>query len=317
MRISHTQHDAVSAAKTVEPLQHTILEAVRQFDTCTIANAIEHFRVRLRNEGFTRPGLQCVTGGAPRLLGYAATCRVRSADPPMSGNAYVDRTDWWETIGLLPVPRIAVFQDLDSTASGASTVGEVHAAVLKALQCEGVITNGCVRDIPASEQNGVSGVRLSCVRFPRIHACCRFRNPGRNLRAWGAIRRPAVRGCPRSRLHSARYCRPHPRSGSRNPRERAQDHRPVPVGRILPGKAAASCSDQAMRTFMRSVVSPPYALLFVMAAACLTSSCSKQAPVHASDAQPTDIPTVAVAKVSTEDLSHGLVLTAEFKPFQE
>ena len=149
MRTSHTQHDAVSAAKTVEPLPRTILEAIRQFDTCTIANAIEHFRVRLRNEGFTRPGLQCVTGGAPRLLGYAATCRVRSADPPMSGNAYVDRTDWWETIGLLPVPRIAVFQDLDSTASGASTVGEVHAAVLKALQCEGVITNGCVRDIPS------------------------------------------------------------------------------------------------------------------------------------------------------------------------
>ena len=68
---------------------------------------------------------------------------------------------------------------------------------------------------------------------------------------------------------------------------------------------------------MRSVVSPPYALLFVMAAACLTSSCSKQAPVHASDAQPTDVPTVAVAKVSTADLSRGLVLTAEFKPFQE
>ena len=123
-------------------------DAIRQFDTCTIANAIEHFRVRLRNEGFTRPGLQCVTGGSPRILGYAATCRVRSADPPMSGNAYVDRTDWWETIGLLPVPRIAVFQDLDAADSGASTIGEVHAAILKAFHCEGVITNGSVRDIP-------------------------------------------------------------------------------------------------------------------------------------------------------------------------
>jgi regulator of RNase E activity RraA len=30
-----------------------------------------------------------------------------------------------------------------------SAVGEVHAAVLKALQCEGVITNGTARDIPA------------------------------------------------------------------------------------------------------------------------------------------------------------------------
>src|ERR1035441_10430953 len=68
---------------------------------------------------------------------------------------------------------------------------------------------------------------------------------------------------------------------------------------------------------MRKFVSMPYAILFVTAVACLTFSCSKQAPVHASDSQPADIPTVAVAKASTEDLSHGLVLTAEFKPFQE
>ena len=68
---------------------------------------------------------------------------------------------------------------------------------------------------------------------------------------------------------------------------------------------------------MRNVVSKPYALLFVMAAACLTFSCSKHEPVLASNAEAADVPTVAVAKVSTEDLSHGLVLTAEFKPFQE
>jgi len=68
---------------------------------------------------------------------------------------------------------------------------------------------------------------------------------------------------------------------------------------------------------MRNAFSKPYALLFVMAAACLTFSCSKHDPVQASSTKAADVPTVAVAKVSTEDLSHGLVLTAEFKPFQE
>jgi 4-hydroxy-4-methyl-2-oxoglutarate aldolase len=154
MGILHTQHDVVSAAAAIQSLPHATFEAIRQFDTCTIANAIEHFRVRLRNEGFTRPGLHCVTGGSPRLIGYAATCRVRSADPPMSGNAYVDRTDWWEKLSLMPAPRIAVFQDLDTNASGASIIGEVHAAILKAFQCEGVITNGSVRDIPAVSRMG-------------------------------------------------------------------------------------------------------------------------------------------------------------------
>src|SRR5581483_12138358 len=84
------------------------LDAIRQFDTCTVANAIEQFGVRLRNQGFTRPGLTCVTGGTPRLIGFAATCRIRSADPSMTGKPYLEGTGWWEAIQKLPVPRIAV-----------------------------------------------------------------------------------------------------------------------------------------------------------------------------------------------------------------
>jgi RND family efflux transporter MFP subunit len=45
------------------------------------------------------------------------------------------------------------------------------------------------------------------------------------------------------------------------------------------------------------------------------SGCSRQKPVEA--ATPASPPTVPVAKVTLEDLSHGLVLTAEFKPYQE
>lgn len=143
-------HAPVAAA--AEPLPRAVLDAIRRFDTCTIANAIEQFRLRLRNEGFTGPGLQCVTGDSPRILGYAATCRARSANPPMTGNAYVDRTDWWDTIGLLPRPRIAVIQDVDSEGRRGSVIGEVHAAILKAFHCEGAITNGAVRDIPGARR---------------------------------------------------------------------------------------------------------------------------------------------------------------------
>lgn len=130
-------------------LSSSQLEAIRQFDTCTIANAIEQFRVRLRNEGFTRPGLRCVTEGVNRVLGYAATSKVRSSNPPMTGTMYLDRTDWWTNIDALPVPRIAVIQDMDPVPGGGACVGEVHAAILKALHCAGVITNGAVRDLPA------------------------------------------------------------------------------------------------------------------------------------------------------------------------
>jgi 4-hydroxy-4-methyl-2-oxoglutarate aldolase len=131
------------------------LRGILQFDTCTIANAIEKMGVRLRNQGFTRPGLRPMTACFPRSLGYAATCKVRSADPPMSGRSYVERTDWWGDIERLPAPRIAVIQDLDAESNPGSCVGEVHAAILKAFGCAGVVTDGLVRDLP-----GVRRLRL-------------------------------------------------------------------------------------------------------------------------------------------------------------
>ena len=51
-----------------------MLEVIRQFDTCIIANAIEGFGVRLRNEGYTMPGLQCVSGW--RVLSTTATTEL-------------------------------------------------------------------------------------------------------------------------------------------------------------------------------------------------------------------------------------------------
>jgi 4-hydroxy-4-methyl-2-oxoglutarate aldolase len=128
------------------------LEAIEQFDTCTIANAIEHFRIRLRNEGFTRPGLRPMTGGESRLLGYAATSRVRFSNPSITGAPYLERTDWWSAVDKLPLPRIAVIQDMDPGPGSGAAVGEVHAAILKAFKFSGLITNAGVRDLPAVQR---------------------------------------------------------------------------------------------------------------------------------------------------------------------
>ena len=49
---------------------------------------------------------------------------------------------------------------------------------------------------------------------------------------------------------------------------------------------------------MRNPVRKPCALLFVAAAVCLTSACSRREPVQAGSAKPEDTPTVAVAKVA-------------------
>jgi len=151
---SRYQDEPMDGVASHRSVTSALLESIRRFDTCTIANAIEQFGVRLRNEGYTREGLQCVAGDFPQVLGYAATFRVRSSEPSLTGHPYVERTDWWGAIERLPAPRIAVIQDLDAGRGFGSCVGEVHAAILKAFRCEGVITNGAVRDIPAIRRMG-------------------------------------------------------------------------------------------------------------------------------------------------------------------
>ena len=130
------------------------LDALRHLSTSTVANAIEMFDVRLRNTGFTDASVRCVFPALPSMVGYAATARIRCSLPPMQGHAYVDRTDWWNYLLTIPSPRVVVLQDADRSPGLGSFVGEVHANILLALGCVGVVTNGAVRDLHAIEPTG-------------------------------------------------------------------------------------------------------------------------------------------------------------------
>ncbi len=172
----HTPLSEADGTARRQVISSAALEAIRSFDTCTIANAIERFGLRLRNEGYTRPGLRAVTGGCPRILGYAVTFQIRSSDPPMTGNAYMDRTDWWNSVSSLPGPKVAVIQTLDPSATAGSAAGSVHAAILQALGCEGLITNGPVRDLPA----------LQALNFPVLAPCVTVSHAYTHLVSFGS-----------------------------------------------------------------------------------------------------------------------------------
>jgi regulator of RNase E activity RraA len=124
------------------------LEALRGLDTCTVSNAIETFEVRLRNAGFADAHVRCIFPDFEPMVGYAATARLRSAEPPIAGGSYHDRTEWWNSILRVPAPRVVVLQDLDQPAGVGAFLGDVHAAILRALGCVGYVTNGAVRELP-------------------------------------------------------------------------------------------------------------------------------------------------------------------------
>jgi 4-hydroxy-4-methyl-2-oxoglutarate aldolase len=128
------------------------LEQLRHMDSCSVANAIETFDVRLRNRGFTDSSIRCVFDDLPPMVGYAATARVRTSEPPMEGHSFYYRLDWLDHVLSIPEPRILILEDMDRHPGLGSFIGDVHANILRAIGCVGVVTNGAVRNLPEARK---------------------------------------------------------------------------------------------------------------------------------------------------------------------
>ncbi len=126
------------------------LEAIRKWPTCAIANAIELFNIRPRNEGFMLPNIQCMYPDLGAMIGYAVTAVITAESPE---GRRVQPLDWWKEILKVPEPRVVVIHDVDRPVLG-SLWGEVNANIHKALGCVGAVTDGSVRDKSEVKETG-------------------------------------------------------------------------------------------------------------------------------------------------------------------
>lgn len=126
------------------------LEALRRWPTCAIANAIELFNIRPRNEGFMLPEIKCAFPELESMIGYAVTAII-TADSPEGHR--IQPLEWWEKIQAIPKPRVVVIHDVDRPVLG-SFWGEVQANIHKALGCVGTVTDGSVRDLDEVREAG-------------------------------------------------------------------------------------------------------------------------------------------------------------------
>ncbi len=132
-----------------------IFSSLEHFDSCSIANAVDVFRVRLPNEGFTGSGIACRTESLSPMVGVAFTMKVRSADPSIKPAFYLDQADWWERIEDADAPRVLVIEDADANPGRGSLVGPVHACIIRALGFVGVVTSGAIRGTRKFEEIGL------------------------------------------------------------------------------------------------------------------------------------------------------------------
>lgn len=146
------------------------LEELRRLPTPAIANAIELFEIRPRNEGFMSGEIVCRFPDLGPMIGYAATGVITAASPE---GPRASVPDYWDHVRGLPGPRVSVLHDVDDPVVG-SQWGEVQANIHRALGCVGAVTDGTVRDLDEaramgfhffSRQVGVSHAYVHIVEF--------------------------------------------------------------------------------------------------------------------------------------------------------
>jgi 4-hydroxy-4-methyl-2-oxoglutarate aldolase len=129
------------------------LDALRAYDTPTLANALDGLIDRPANTGYTRPPVRSILPDLPPMVGFVVTATIRSEtpfpDPDAKTNAMLPLYD---AVAAVHGPKIVVVQDLDE-GSGCLW-GEVNATICAAMGCEGVVTDGLVRDVADVEDIG-------------------------------------------------------------------------------------------------------------------------------------------------------------------
>jgi len=135
---------------TVPSLTPELRVELQSLDTPTVCNALEALAPARRGYGYTTEPLFCARPGLPPLVGLARTASIRSAHPgDLSGKAARELSDaYYAYIDEGPKPCVVVIHDMDQRRGYGSFWGEVNSAIHKGFGCEGVITDGAVRDLP-------------------------------------------------------------------------------------------------------------------------------------------------------------------------
>ena len=129
-----------------EILSAVQFDALRHYNTPTVANAIELFDVRPRHVGFLPHRIRCLTPELGVIVGYAVTSKTRALPAAEAAHKAID-ADYLRYVAAQPGPKIAVGQDLDDPPGLGAQFGEINTSIHRRLGCVGHITDGCPRDL--------------------------------------------------------------------------------------------------------------------------------------------------------------------------
>ncbi len=142
-----------------QPLSAGDLEALRQFDTATVSNAIEHFEVRDPTAGYASNELICQFPELLPMVGYAVTV---TGDTTRPGDTRASRlVEVVDLVAEAPRPSVLVIQYVGEDRRRSCFVGDMFCLTMDRLGAVGIVSDGNARD-----RVGIQG------KTPHFHMFC-------------------------------------------------------------------------------------------------------------------------------------------------
>lgn len=125
-------------------LDAATVDWLKKYDSPTVANAVETFKVRDRTEGYIGGYVRALYD-AGVMVGQALTVTIGQRPGKVAGrDGY-----WamWEALSQMPSPTVIVMQDVSGAPERYACAGEVMATMAKRLGAVGMVVDGGLRDL--------------------------------------------------------------------------------------------------------------------------------------------------------------------------
>jgi regulator of RNase E activity RraA len=142
--------------------QQAFIEALRNVDSATVANAIERLELRGLTDGYADVRLRRLVAQPEPMVGFAVTIKIDSTTPGRTPDPS-GFADLRRVLLAAPVPRVVVIEEDGPYPERGCHMGDVVGTMLARNEVIGIVSGSGIRDLKGLETVGLSAFALGTV----------------------------------------------------------------------------------------------------------------------------------------------------------